>query len=256
MELFDLSGCPALVTSSAMGIGSVLARGLVQTSVTLVLNARNADRLEETANVLRAERASVSAEPFDLIEAEAMRTAFDGFVAHQGKIDILVNNAGTRHRTPLEDFPADQIERLMLTNVNSVSYFGQAVARHMIGRGTDEIINLASMQTALACPGFAPYTTTKCTMANLTKAIATDWSRHGLNYRAIAPGFFDTSRNAALDAGPEFSVWLEKRTRRAARARPRNWRAAPSSWPPMLQFSSTVTRFSSMAASRPIFGKR
>ena len=117
-----------------------------------------------------------------------------------------------QHRTPLEDFEAEMFERLLQTNVASVFHVGQAVARHMIARGEGKIINIASVQTALARPGIAPYTATKGAVGNLTKGMATDWARHGLQVNAIAPGYYDTPLNAALVADPEFSAWLEKRT--------------------------------------------
>jgi gluconate 5-dehydrogenase len=117
-----------------------------------------------------------------------------------------------QHRAPLEDFPADAFERLMRTNVSSVFNVGQAVARHMIGRGRGKIVNIASVQTALARPGIAPYTATKGAVGNLTKGMATDWARHGIQVNAIAPGYFDTPLNAALVADKDFSAWLEKRT--------------------------------------------
>ena len=100
----------------------------------------------------------------------------------------------------------------MRTNVHSVFHVGQAVARHMITRGAGRIINIASVQTAMARPGIAPYTASKGAVANLTKGMATDWAKHGINCNAIAPGYFDTPLNAALVADPEFSAWLEKRT--------------------------------------------
>ncbi|MFZ7090236.1 SDR family oxidoreductase [Primorskyibacter sp. 2E233] len=212
MNLFDLNGRRALVTGSSMGIGLALARGLAQAGATLVLNARNAERLEEAATTLRAEGASVDTLPFDVTNAEAARTAVDAYEAQHGAIDILVNNAGMQHRTPLEDFPPEAFDTLMRTNVNSVFYVGQSVARHMIKRGRGKIINIASVQTALARPGIAPYTTSKGAVANLTKGMATDWAKYGLNCNAIAPGYFDTPLNAALVADPEFSAWLEKRT--------------------------------------------
>lgn len=82
----------------------------------------------------------------------------------------------------------------------------------MIKRGAGRIINIASVQTALARPGIAPYTASKGAIANLTKGMATDWVRHGLNCNAIAPGYFETPLNAALVADPEFTTWLQKRT--------------------------------------------
>lgn len=212
MELFHLKGRRALITGSSQGIGFALAQGLAEAGAALVLNARNTDRLAEAADALRANGATVQTLPFDVTEATATRAAIDGFEAEHGAIDILVNNAGMQHRAPLEDFPADDFDRLMRTNVNSVFYVAQAVARHMIARGKGRIINIASVQTALARPSIAPYTASKGAVANLTKGMATDWAKYGLNCNAIAPGYFNTPLNAALVADPEFSAWLEKRT--------------------------------------------
>jgi gluconate 5-dehydrogenase len=212
MQLFDLAGRTALVTGSSTGIGLALARGLSQAGAALVLNARDAERLYHAAAALRAEGARVETLVFDVTDAAAVRAAIDGCEATHGPIDILVNNAGMQHRTPLEDFPVEVFDRLMRTNVNSAFYVGQAVARHMIARGSGKIINIASVQTALARPGIAPYTTSKGAIGNLTKGMATDWAKHGLNCNAIAPGYFDTPLNAALVADPDFSAWLEKRT--------------------------------------------
>ena len=212
MNLFDLGGRRALVTGSSMGIGHALARGLAQAGAHVIVNARNPDRLAEAAQALRAEGATVDKLAFDATDADAVRQAVDGYEADHGPIDILVNNAGMQHRGPLEEFPTDAFDHLMRTNVNSAFYVGQAVARHMIGRGAGKIINIASVQSALARPGIAPYTASKGAIANLTKGMATDWARHGLNCNAIAPGYFKTPLNAALVADPEFSAWLEKRT--------------------------------------------
>ena len=212
MPLFDLTGRTALVTGSSMGIGFALARGLAQAGARLVLNARNADRLEEAAEKLRAEGAEVATLPFDVTDAAAAREAIDRYESETGPIDILVNNAGMQHRTPLEDFPPEEFDRLMRTNVNSVFYVGQAAARHMIARQSGRIINIASVQSLLARPGIAPYTSSKGAVTNLTKGMATDWAKHGLNCNAIAPGYFDTPLNAALVADPDFTTWLEKRT--------------------------------------------
>ena len=127
-------------------------------------------------------------------------------------IEILVNNAGMQHRTPLEDFPPDMFEQLLKTNISSVFNVSQVVARHMIKRGSGKIINIASVQTLLARPGIAPYTATKGAVGNLTKGMATDWAKYGLQCNAIAPGYFDTPLNAALVSDKDFTAWLEKRT--------------------------------------------
>ena len=210
--LFDLAGKAALVTGSSQGIGFALARGLLEAGARVVLNGRDPAKLTAAAERLRATGATVDLLAFDATDHAAVRAAVDGYEASTGPIDILVNNAGMQHRGPLEDFDPAMFEKLLATNVSSVFNVGQAVARNMIRRGHGKIINIASVQTSLARPGIAPYTATKGAVGNLTKGMATDWAKHGLQVNAIAPGYFDTPLNAALVADPAFSAWLEKRT--------------------------------------------
>ncbi|MDU8927052.1 SDR family oxidoreductase [Alisedimentitalea sp. MJ-SS2] len=211
-QIFDLNGRTALVTGSTMGIGRGLATGLAEAGAHVILNGRNADRLASATDAMRADGHSVYDLRFDATDPDAAAKAIDRFEDETGPIDILVNNAGMQHRGPLEEFDPTDFDRLMKTNVNSVFYVGQAVARHMIPRGRGKIINIASVQTALARPGIAPYTASKGAVANLTKGMATDWARYGLQINAIAPGYFDTPLNKALVEDPEFCAWLEKRT--------------------------------------------
>lgn len=208
IQLFDLTGKRALVTGSSQGIGFALAKGLKAAGADVVLNGRDTSKLKAAAENLGIAHTLA----FDATDHGAVRAAVDAFEAEHGAIDILINNAGMQHRTPLEDFPAEAFEQLLRTNVSTVFNVGQAVARHMISRGRGKIINIASVQTALARPGIAPYTATKGAVGNLTKGMATDWAKHGLQCNAIAPGYFDTPLNAALVADPTFSAWLEKRT--------------------------------------------
>ncbi|WP_299773696.1 SDR family oxidoreductase [uncultured Tateyamaria sp.] len=208
-DLFSLTGRRALITGSSQGIGFALAKGLAKAGAEIVLNGRDTGKLATAAEALGGKVHQLA---FDATDHDAVRAAVDGFEADTGTIDILINNAGMQHRTELENFPADAFERLLQTNIASVFHVGQAVARHMIARGAGKIINIASVQTALARPGIAPYTATKGAVANLTKGMATDWAKHGLQCNAIAPGYFDTPLNAALVADPEFSAWLKKRT--------------------------------------------
>lgn len=209
LQLFDMKGRRALVTGSSQGIGLALAVGLQAAGATIVLNGRDAGKLATAAENFPA---PVDVLAFDVTDHQAAREAIDRFEAETGPINILVNNAGMQFRSALEDFPADAFEQLLRTNISSVFNVGQAVARHMIGRGQGKIINIASVQTALARPSIAPYTATKGAVGNLTKGMATDWARHGLQCNAIAPGYFDTPLNAALVSDETFSAWLEKRT--------------------------------------------
>ncbi|MGJ8555648.1 MAG: SDR family oxidoreductase [Sulfitobacter geojensis] len=212
LNLFDLTGKRALITGSSQGIGFALARGLAAAGAEIVLNGRDANKLATAAEVLHSEGCTIHELAFDATDHIAVRAAVDGFEAETGAIDILVNNAGMQHRAPLEDFPADAFERLLQTNVASVFHVGQACANHMIKRGAGKIVNICSVQTALARPGIAPYTATKGAVANLTKGMATDWAKHGLQCNGLAPGYFDTPLNKALVDDPDFTDWLSKRT--------------------------------------------
>ena len=182
--------------------------GVAAAGAKVVLNGRDSVKLEAAAATIPG----ASILPFDVTDHDAVRAAVDSFEADNGSIDILINNAGIQFRAPLEDFPASEFESLLQTNIAGVFNVGQACSRHMIKRGEGKIINIASVQTALARPGIAPYTATKGAVGNLTKGMATDWARYGLHVNAIAPGYFDTPLNAALVADKQFSEWLEKRT--------------------------------------------
>ncbi len=212
INLFNLTGRTALVTGSSQGIGLTLARGLAGAGAAVVLNGRDTGKLARAADTLRTEGATVHLLPFDVTYHTAARAAVDRFESATGPIDILVNNAGVQHRAPLQDFPPDAFERLLQTNVASLFHVGQAVARHMIARGRGRIINIASVQTALARQNIAPYTATKGAVGNLTKGMAADWAPLGLNCNAIAPGYFKTDLNSALWQDPAFNAWLEGRT--------------------------------------------
>ncbi len=133
----------------------------------IVLNGRDPAKLAEAATQFSK---PVQILNFDVTDHGAAREAIDHFEAENGAIDVLVNNAGMQHRGPLEDFPEDAFERLLKTNISSVFHVGQAVARHMIKRGRGKIINIASVQTALARPSIAPTPPQKVPWAILPRA--------------------------------------------------------------------------------------
>ncbi|MBB3659007.1 gluconate 5-dehydrogenase [Rhizobium sp. BK650] len=210
--LFDLSGRRALVTGSSQGIGYALALGLAEHGASVIINGRNAQKAEVAAETIREKKRHAVSAAFDVTDAEASKTAIAYIEAEIGPIDILINNAGMQFRTPLENFPVEKWDELLRTNVSSIFYVSQPVAQAMIGRGRGKIINIASVQAELARPGIAPYTATKGAVRNLTRGMATDWAKHGLQVNAIAPGYFKTPLNQALVDDPKFAAWLETRT--------------------------------------------
>ena len=210
--LFDLSGRRALVTGSSQGIGLSLALGLGRAGAAIVLNGRDAAKLDGAVAELRNEGITAEAAAFDVSDAAAVKAGVDRIEAEIGPLDILVNNAGIQRRAPLEEYSVETWHELMRVNLDSVFYVGQAVARHMIGRKRGKIINIASLQSEAARYSIAPYTASKGAVKNLTKGMCTDWARHGLQVNGIGPGYFATPLNQALIDNPDFDAWLRNRT--------------------------------------------
>ncbi|MEO6973130.1 MAG: glucose 1-dehydrogenase [Rhodoferax sp.] len=209
---FRLDGRMALVTGSSSGIGFALARALGQAGATVVLNGRNSGKLEQAVAALRGEGLQVHARVFDVTQAASVRAAVDDIEGTLGAIGILINNAGLQIRGPLQDFPEQDWHQLMRTNVDSVFFVGQTVARKMIARGCGKIINICSVQSELGRPGIAPYTASKGAVKMLTKGMAIDWGPHGINVNGLGPGYFKTELTEKLVADEQFTAWLVGRT--------------------------------------------
>jgi gluconate 5-dehydrogenase len=209
---FRLDGRLALVTGSSGGIGFALARGLGQAGAALVLNGRDKARLEQAAGILRDEGLTVHTRDFDVTDAAAVQAAVDNIESALGGIDILVNNAGMQRRMALQDFPVQDWHELMRTNVDSVFFTGQAVARKMIERRRGKIINICSVQSELGRPNIAPYMASKGAVKMLTKGMAIDWGPYGIQVNGLGPGYFKTELTEKLVADEQFSAWLTGRT--------------------------------------------
>ncbi len=211
-DTFRLDNRLALVTGSSSGIGLALARGLGQAGAALVLNGRDQTKLAATAATLRAEGLSVQEAAFDVTDGDASEAAVARIEAAVGPIEILVNNAGLQRRGAFHEFlPADW-QAVMRTNVDSMFFVGQAVAKRMVPRGRGRIINICSVQSELGRPGIAPYAASKGAVKMLTKGMAIDLGPHGITVNGIGPGYFKTELTQKLVDDPTFSAWLINRT--------------------------------------------
>jgi gluconate 5-dehydrogenase len=144
LDSFQLSGRRALITGSSAGIGLALAEALAQAGAHVILNGRTASKVEAAAQNLKAQNLSVSTSVFDVTDADSVRTAVDQIEA-EGPIDILINNAGMQIRGPLHEYQDADWHTIMKTNLDSVYFVGQAVAKKMIPRGRGKIINICSV---------------------------------------------------------------------------------------------------------------
>jgi gluconate 5-dehydrogenase len=211
-ETFRLDGRVALITGSSTGIGLALARGLAEAGATVVLNARDADRLEAAGHALREAGLAVHARAFDVCDAAAVAASVDDIESQIGPIDILVNNAGMTRRGPFQDMAQADWRAVMSTNVDSAVIVGQAVVRHMLPRRRGRIINVCSVMSEVGRPGACAYTASKGALKMLTKAMAIDLAPHGINVNGIGPGYFKTELTAVLAADPKISAWISGHT--------------------------------------------
>jgi gluconate 5-dehydrogenase len=212
MDLFNLTGRRALITGSGQGIGFALAQALGQAGATVVLNGRDTVKLDRAAGTLRDAGIALELAAFDVTDQPAVAAGISRIEAECGPIDVLVNNAGIQRRAPLEEFPAETWRELMRTNLDSVFFVAQAVARGMIARGQGKIINICSVQSELGRPSIAPYAASKGAIKMLTKGMCADWAKYGLQVNGIGPGYFATPMNQSLVDDAAFSDWLCKRT--------------------------------------------
>ncbi len=211
-DTFRLDGRVALVTGSSTGIGLALARGLGQAGATVVLNARNAARLNDAAAALRAEGVQVHARAFDVADPAAVDAAVAAIEAEVGPIDILVNNAGITRRAAFTEISDADWRAVLQTNLDAAFYAGRAVARRMVARKRGRIVNTCSVMSELARPSTAPYAASKGALKMLTKAMAVELAPHGITVNGIAPGYFETELTAPLVADEAFNRWVISRT--------------------------------------------
>ncbi len=210
--LFDLTGRTALVTGASQGLGLAMARGLAQAGAAVVLNGRDAGRLEAAAAVLRAEGARVTTVVFDVTDGAAAAAAVARIEDGGTSIDILVNNAGIHRRAPLLEMTEAQWREVVDTNLTAAFLVARPVAARMTARGRGKIINVCSVMSEVSRPTIANYAAAKGGLKMLTRAMAVEWGRHGVQANAIAPGYFATAMNRSLAANAEFNRWICGRT--------------------------------------------
>ena len=207
-KLFDLAGRIALVTGSSRGIGRAIAEGFSRAGARVLINGRDTGAVDAAVKAID----HAVAAPFDVTDKAIVEAAIDKIERGVGPIDILVNNAGMTKRMPFTEFPEADWRQILATNLDSVFFVTQAVARRMVPRARGKIINICSVMSELGRPTIAPYTASKGAVKMLTKAMCAEFAGHGITANGISPGYFATELNAALVADEKFSSWICART--------------------------------------------
>ena len=201
---FDLSGRTALVTGSSRGIGLALARALAAAGARVAVNGRT----PEAVDAVVAEIDGSVAAPFDVTDEAAVVRAVEAL----GAVDILVNNAGITLRRWLVDLEPADWRHVLDVNLTSAFVVARAVAPGMIERGRGKIVNVCSVLSELGRPTTGAYAAAKGGLKMLTRSMCAEWARHGIQANGIAPGYFRTDLNEALQSDAEFDAWLRART--------------------------------------------
>ncbi len=201
-QLFDLSGRTALVTGGSRGLGLQMAEALGEAGAKVVISSRKASDLEGAVMALQDKGIDARWIAADAGKPDDINRLVDETLERVGDIDILINNAGATWGAPAEDHPLDAWDKVMNLNVRGYFLLAQAVAkRSMITRRKGRIINVASIAGLGGNPAFMQtiaYNTSKGAVVNFTRALASEWGRHGITVNAIAPGFFPSKMTQGL----------------------------------------------------------
>jgi 2-dehydro-3-deoxy-D-gluconate 5-dehydrogenase len=199
LDQFKLNGKTALVTGSASGLGAAIAVALAEAGASVAChgNRRTAEQTSERIRSLGRESQSFAA---DLSATDGAEKLFESVTAEMGAPGILVNNAGTIYREAAEDYDTQAWMQVLQVNLNSVFRLCQLAGRSMLERREGKIINIASLLSFQGGIRVPAYAASKGGVAQLTKALANEWSGRNVQVNAIAPGYFRTENTAALQA--------------------------------------------------------
>ena len=219
----DLSGRVAFITGASSGLGAQFARTLAQAGAAVVLASRRVDRLKELRATIDAEGGDAHVIELDVTDHDAIKSAVAHAETEVGSIDILINNSGVSTTQRLQDVSPDDFDYMFNTNVKGAFFVAQEVGKRMLARATGaapgsytggRIVNIASMAGLRVLPLIGAYCMSKAAVIQMTKAMALEWGRYGINVNAICPGYIDTEinhRHWQTDAGQKLIQMLPRK---------------------------------------------
>ncbi|ARK09926.1 glucose 1-dehydrogenase [Fibrella sp. ES10-3-2-2] len=212
LDLFKLHGQTALISGGNRGLGLAMAQALAEAGATIVIAARdeeaNRQAVEKLKSLYRIECISTVC---DVTDEKSVEAAVAQTVDRFGKVDILVNSAGINIRGAIENLSLDEFTRVQQVNVTGTWLACRAVVPVMKKHGYGRIINMGSMLALTAIPERTPYTTSKGAILQLTRSLAMEVVKAGINVNAILPGPFATDINLPLLNDPEkYQAFIDK----------------------------------------------
>ena len=200
----DLSGRVALVTGASGGLGAQFAKTLSRAGAAVILASRRMDKLKDLRAFIEAEGGAAHVVELDVTDHASIKSAVAHAETEVGPIDILINNSGVSTTQRLQDVAEEDYDFIFNTNVKGAFFVAQEVGKRMLARarGTApggfagaRIINIASMAGLRVLPQIGVYCMSKAAVVQMTKAMALEWGKFGINVNAICPGYIDTEIN-------------------------------------------------------------
>ena len=200
----DLSGRVAFITGASGGLGAQFAKTLTQAGATVVLASRRMDRLKDLRAELESQGFQAHVVQLDVSSTSSISRAIEHAEREVGPIDILINNSGVSTTQKIQDAKPEDFDFVFNTNVRGAFFTAQEVGKRMLGRamGVEKgsfpgarIINIASVAGLRVLPQIGLYAMSKAAVIQMTKAMALEWGRFGINVNAICPGYIDTEIN-------------------------------------------------------------
>ena len=200
----DLSGRVAFVTGASSGLGAQFAKTLAAAGAGVVLAARRIERLKALRAEIEAEGGVAHVVRLDVTDPDSIKAAVAHAETEMGAIDILVNNSGVSTAQKLTDVQPEDYDFVMGTNTRGSFFMAQEVAKRMIARskglapGTfigGRIVNVASVAGLRVVAQLGVYCMSKAAVVHMTRAMALEWGRFGINVNALCPGYIDTELN-------------------------------------------------------------
>ncbi|HEU4976275.1 MAG TPA: SDR family oxidoreductase [Baekduia sp.] len=209
---FRLDGQVALVTGAARGLGRAIALALAHAGADVALGLRDPAAGGDLAQEIEALGRRALALPMDVTDLEQVRAAVDAAADRLGRLDLLVNNAGIAPGNPAEEVAEADFDATIAVNLKGTFFTSQAAGRRMIRQGTGgRIVTIGSQAGAVALPGESVYCMTKAGLAHLTRCLAIEWGRHGINVNAVAPTFVRTPGTEEALSDPAFRADVVER---------------------------------------------
>jgi NAD(P)-dependent dehydrogenase (short-subunit alcohol dehydrogenase family) len=207
----ELANKTVIVTGGSKGIGKDIALTFAKLNANVVISGRNEKALDEALSELHAFNDKCIAVQGDLSDIAVVKNLIEKAAAQFGTVDVLVNNAGVNIAKPAMEVTEEDWDTVLDLNLKSSFFASQSAAKYMLAQKSGKIINIASQMSFVGYYKRAAYCSSKGGLVQLTKALAVEWAKQGINVNAVAPTFVETEFTEKMFQDEEFKKDVESR---------------------------------------------